>query len=245
MSAGRWLRPIRWFLGVSAVVAALQLVPYATWQGPAPAWAVYGCLAASVLWLSLPWAVSLVGRRAVITVADLGGRSAAAGLLTVACRAQERFNVAAALLGEPQRWVRDAGVRISETTWLIAVRAREMSALESALRRARAAPDGPLRQAEERRLLDEIGAQEEAARDVAAELVRLADVAERTALTMSHFGAPPPPQLTDHERASVAALEWFRVRLESVEEAWIELQDPNGSSGFANGNHKESTDKYF
>lgn len=225
IGVGGWLRPLRWMLAGVAVYSALQLLPYATWQGPAPVWAVCGLAVAAGLWLALPGAVALAGRRGAITPADLGPRSGAAGHLSRACDARARFDSAAALLGEPTRWLTDARTRVGETTWSVAVRAREMSVLEDALDRARRASMGPLRVEEERRLTDEIEGQERLVRHLTSELVDLADVTERTAVAVVRADTRPGPELSEDERSSVEALQWFRLRLQALEEAWVELQD--------------------
>lgn len=225
IGVGAWLRPLRWVLAGAAVYSALQLLPYATWQAPAPWWAVIGLAVASVLWLVLPGAVVLAGRRGAVTVADLGPSSAAAGHLRRACDARTRFETAAALLGEPRRWLTEARARVGDTTWRVAVRAREMAVLEEALSRTRSAEWGPLRQEEERRLADELETRERLVTQLTSELVELADVAERTAVAVSRCEVQPGAELSDDERSSVDALRWFRLRLQALEEAWVELQD--------------------
>lgn len=226
IGVGAWLRPLRWVLAGVAVYAALQLLPYATWQGPAPVWAVCGLAVAGGLWLTLPGAVALAGRRGAITPADLGPQSGAAGHLSRACDARARFDSAAALLGEPSRWLTDARTRVGETTWWVAVRARELAVLEEALSRTRTASMGPLRLEEERRLTGELESRECLVRHLTSELVDLADVTERTAVAVARGDTRPSPELSEEERSSVEALQWFRLRLQALEEAWAELQGP-------------------
>ncbi|HET6964764.1 MAG TPA: hypothetical protein VFH58_08315 [Acidimicrobiales bacterium] len=221
-----WSRPVRWLLGAVAGFMGIELVPYALWwQGTAPLWAIAGLLAASGAWLGLPPAVRLARHRAVVSAADLGVRSDGAGLLAVACDARARFEAAAAQLDDARRWVRDARHRLAETTWSIALRAREISRLEAALHEVRARADGPRRQAEADRLSAALDAHRRVADELAAELVHLADVAERTATAIAGLGprSAPLAELSVRERASVDSLRWFRLRLEAVEDAWVEL----------------------
>ena len=221
-----WARPTRWLLAAVAGFMGVELVPYALWwDGSAPVWAVGGLATASAAWLALPAALRSARLRAVVSAADLGARSDAASILAVACDARIRFESSAAQLDDARRWVRDARTRLAQTTWAVAVRAREMSRLEAARREVRARVDGPRRQAEEDRLGAALAAHLRVAEDLAAELVHLADVADRTAVAIAGLGpgSPPLPELSDSERAAVDSLRWFRLRLEAVEDAWLEL----------------------
>lgn len=221
-----WARPVRWLLAGVAGFMGIELVPYALWwQGTAPLWAVGGLTVASGAWLGLPPALRAARRRAVVSATDLGVRSDAASVLAVACDARTRFEAAAAQLDDARRWVRDARTRLAETTWSVALRAREMSRLEASLRDVRARADGPRRQAEEDRLTAALDAHRDVAEDLAAELVHLADVAERTATAIAGLGrrSVPGPELSERERVSLDSLRWFRLRLEAVEDAWVEL----------------------
>ena len=221
---GPWLRPVRWLLGGVAVYMALQLLPYALWEGPAPGWAVGGLLAGGAVWLALPAAVGLARRRAVIRPADLPP-GPAADLLARSCAARLRFEAASTHLGERRDWTRDARGRLDQTTWSIAVRTREMARLQAMLADAPGGTDGPLRRAELERLRAELGRQEELARDLSDELVALADTAERAAVVATgvRAGTAPLPELSYDERAAVEAVRWFRLRLEALEQAWSDL----------------------
>ena len=221
-----WARPVRWLLAAVAGFMGIELVPYALWwQGAAPFWAVGGLAVASGAWVGLPPALRAARRRAVVSATDLGARSDAASVLVVACDARTRFEGAAAQLDDARRWVRDARRRLAETTWSVALRAREMSRLEAALHDVRVSADGPRRQAEEDRVTAALDAQRRVAEELAAELVHLADTAERTAAAIAGLGRPsgPGPELSERERVSLDSLRWFRLRLEAVEEAWMEL----------------------
>ena len=221
-----WARPARWLLAAVAGFMGIELVPYALWwEGAAPVWAVAGLAAASGAWLGLRPAVRLARRRAVVSAADLGVRSDGASVLAVACDARMRFEAAASRLDDARRWVRDARHRLAETTWSIALRAREMSRLEAALHEVRARANGPGRQAEQDRLTTALAAHRRVAEELAAELVHLADVAERTATAIAGLGlhSAPVAELSERERASLDSLRWFRLRLEAVEDAWVEL----------------------
>lgn len=221
-----WARPVRWLLAGVAAVMGLELVPYALWwEGSPHLWAVGGLVAAGSAWLALPRATHAARRRAVVSAADLGPRSDAAAALAVACDARVRFETAAGRLDDARRWVRDARRRLDETTWSVAVRARELARLEAALADVRTRAEGPRRRAEEDRLDAELGAHREVVEELAAELVHLADVAERTATAISGLGprSRPTPELSEAERSTLDSLRWFRTRLEAVEDAWLEL----------------------
>lgn len=221
---GSWLRPVRWAVGAVAVYMALQLLPYALWEGPAPGWAVGGLLAAGALWLTLPPAVGLARRRGVIRPGELRP-GPAADLLTRTCEARQRFEAASAHLGERRRWTRDARERLDQTTWSVAVRTREMDRLHAALAHAPDGPDGLLRRTERERVQAELERQEQLARDLSDELVALADAAERTAVVVTEVraDAAPLPELSYDERAAVESVRWFRLRLEALEQAWSDL----------------------
>ena len=221
-----WARPVRWLLAGLAGVMAVELVPYALWwEGSAPLWAVTGLAASAGAWAALPRAVGAARRRAVVSAADLGPRSDAASVLAVACDARARFEAAASRLDDARRWVRDARRRLEETTWSVAVRAREVARLESTLAEVRARAEGLRGRAEEDRLDAELAAHRGVVEELAAELVHLADVAERTADAVSGVGrrAGPLPELSAAERGALDSLRWFRMRLEAVEDAWVDL----------------------
>jgi hypothetical protein len=239
-----WARPVRWLLAAVAGFMAIELVPYALWwQGTAHLWAVAGLAAASGTWLAMPSAVRAAHRRAVVSPQDLGSRSDAAVLLAAACDARVRFEAAAAQLNDARRWVRDARRRLAQTTWSVAVRAREISRLEGAVRDLRAGADGPRHRAEKDRLTAALDAHRGVAEELAAELVHLADVAERTALAISGLGrrSAPLPELSDSERAAVDSLRWFRLRLEAVEDAWVELNEGPALPGGPRADPPEGT----
>jgi hypothetical protein len=232
-----WVRPTRWLLATVAGFMGIELVPYALWwQGAAPLWAVAGLATASGAWLGLPPAVRLARHRAVVSVADLGARSDGASVLAVACDARTRFEAAAARLDDARGWVREARHRLAETTWSIAIRAREMSRLEAALREVRTRADDTRRQTEEDRLTTALDAHRRVAEELAAELVQLADVAEGTATAIAGLGRPsvPGPELSERERVSLDSLRWFRLRLEAIDDAWVDLNagsSPAGTEG--------------
>ncbi|HEV2368278.1 MAG TPA: hypothetical protein VGR90_00295 [Acidimicrobiales bacterium] len=204
---GPWLRPVRWLIAGLAAYMALQIVPYALWDSPAPQWAVAGFVVAAACWVLLPRAVMAAWRRSVVQLSDLGPGTRAGALLEAACAARARFVAAAELLDADNGATADGRQRVAVATWSVASRARALTG-----------SDG-----------HEAGALEGAALDLVQELEAVADVTERAAESLGGAdGTRSRAGLSEEERAALEGMRSFRRHLAAVEEAWRELDPGRG-----------------
>lgn len=222
LTIGRWRRAVRLVLGAVAAIMAVQLLPYALWEGPAQLWTEIVLLAAVAAWFGLPLAARLTELRHMVREDELGRGTPAAAVLVSADAACRRFDEAVDRLPGAD-WVEPARRRLSEARWAAAVRARSMAGLDRSLAdvRRRTGGEGG---AEEQRLSEVRATERSAALELVAEMDSVAETARRVA-SLARGHSQDGPEWSEAERSTLEALRRHRLELQALGSAWEEMAD--------------------